>query len=195
MASKSSPTGSKRTAVIFLDRDGVINESPGEGLYVRRAEEFRFLPGAAEAISLLHRSGFAVCVISNQAGVAKGLYTREDLAGIDRMMRAAAPGAIAGIYYCTHRADEGCDCRKPRTGLVDRAVQELRDKGMEPDMGKSYFIGDSVKDIATGNAAGIRTVLVFSGKEKPSGAHTWDPAPDETAPDLAAAAARIVSAR
>ena len=102
--------------VVFLDRDGVINEFPGNGNYVTRLKDFRFIPGSLEALRLLTQEGYAIFVISNQAGVSKGVYTQNKLNHITRNMlrdvrRAGA--RIEKVFYCTHRSDAGCDCRKP----------------------------------------------------------------------------------
>src|ERR1700737_217915 len=104
----------KRAA--FLDRDGVINRKAGEGQYVTRWEEFHFLPGAAEGISLLNRAGWRVIVVSNQRCVAKGLLTTNELEAMHRRMcdhLAAAGAKLDGIYYCPHEKDPACSCRKP----------------------------------------------------------------------------------
>lgn len=181
--------------IIFLDRDGVINEYPGDYQYVKSWEEFRFLPGVKEGLKKLSQSGFGIFIASNQAGVAKGVYSQQALEQItDRMLKelSAAGAKISGVYYCTHRQEDNCACRKPRTGLVDKAVSLLKKQGITPDLKKSYFIGDTMRDMHTARVAGLKTILVFSGKEKPENKDSWTMAPDYTCPDIACAAELIL---
>src|SRR5215831_20903126 len=106
---------------VFLDRDGVINRKVAEGAYVTRWEEFQFLPGVAQAISLLNRAGWSVIVISNQRCVAKGLLSIETLEAIHQRMREellVGGAKLDGIYYCPHEKEESCDCRKPAPGML-----------------------------------------------------------------------------
>lgn len=161
---------------VFIDRDGVINRYPGDGEYVTSWGEFRFLPKARAAIAKLHRGGFSVFVISNQAGVGKGFYTREALDFLTvNMLREVekAGGRIAGVYYCTHRPDQDCSCRKPRAGLIEKA---RGDHGIRDT--HSFFIGDTMRDMKAARAAGCRSILVLSGKEKLANKENWDSAPD-----------------
>lgn len=152
--------GACRSGAVFLDRDGVINYNRED--YVKTPEEFVFLPGSVAAAARLTRAGLALFVISNQAGVGKGLITDEALAAITRKMLdglAAGGACVQGIYYCPHRPDGGCDCRKPAPGLLQRAARE---HGL--DLAQTHFVGDDRRDVAAGAAAGVRTVLVLSGK-------------------------------
>jgi histidinol-phosphate phosphatase family protein len=145
---------------VFLDRDGVINYNKEE--YVRTPEEFVFLPGSPGAVARLCRAGCSVFVVSNQAGVGKGLITEEMLAAITERMcdgLAACGGVLQGVYYCPHRPDAGCDCRKPNPGLLRQAA---RDHGI--DLTQAIMVGDAHRDIQAGAAVGARTVLVLSGK-------------------------------
>ncbi len=149
--------------VAFLDRDGVINKYPGDKKYVNNKDEFEFIAGSIEAIKKLKKSGFKVFVISNQAGVSKGLYTHRDLEEINDKLQSglAAQGAsVDKIYYCTHHPDCECDCRKPKTGLLEQAISDL---GQVPD--ESFFIGDSFKDLKAAIAFGATPILVLSGRE------------------------------
>jgi histidinol-phosphate phosphatase family protein len=142
---------------VFLDRDGVINRLlPGD--YVKRWEEFEFLPGVVEAIRTIRETGRLVVVITNQQGVGKGIMDLDDLDLIHRRMAdqlrlAGAP--LDGVYACPHLAGDGCDCRKPNDGLIRRAVAEL---GI--DAGASYMVGDSPSDLEAGRRAGCRPVLI-----------------------------------
>jgi len=149
--------------VIFLDRDGVINKD--EGQYITSWPEFEFLPGALEAIKKLTKSGFKLIVISNQAGVSKGLYTQEVLADITYNMQEKvrkAGGNISAVHYCMHRQDAGCECRKPKTGLFKQALKN----SPNINTAESFMIGDSEKDIEAGKKAGCKTILVLTGKAK-----------------------------
>jgi D-glycero-D-manno-heptose 1,7-bisphosphate phosphatase len=145
--------------VIFLDRDGVINENRPD--YVKSWSEFRFLPGSREAIAALTQAGHRLIVCTNQAGIAKGSLSVEAFEEINQRMLAdirAAGGVIEKVYYCPHGKDEHCSCRKPRPGLLLRARYEL-----DLDLSDAVFIGDSISDIQAGFAAGIQSVLVLSG--------------------------------
>ena len=176
--------------IVFLDRDGVINTYPGDTNYVKSWEEFSFLPGVTSALKKLHDAGFILCVISNQAGVSKGIYSQESLDLLTSNMLKELKGygiSIAGVYYCIHHPDDNCPCRKPRAGLIEQAIGQLKASGIVPEIGGSYFIGDTIRDIETGKAVGLKTIMVFSGKEKPENKHTWQVLPDFTAQDLTAA--------
>jgi histidinol-phosphate phosphatase family protein len=170
------------TKAIFLDRDGVINKDPGFGDYIESWEEFEFMPGAIDAIKLLNKHGYEIFVISNQAGVAKGLFSQEALDEITRnMIREidADGGKIRSISYCTHASDAGCDCRKPKTGLIKNAT-----KGLDIDFKKTYFIGDSRLDVGAGKNMGCKTILLLTGKEDPDSVKNWKHKPDFIKKDL-----------
>jgi D-glycero-D-manno-heptose 1,7-bisphosphate phosphatase len=146
-------------SVIFLDRDGVINENRPD--YVKSWSEFRFVPGSREAIAALTKAGHRLIVCTNQAGIAKGCLSVEAFEEINQRMLAdirAVGGVIEKVYYCPHGKDEHCSCRKPRPGLLLHARHELN-----LDMSDAVFIGDSISDIQAGFAAGIQSVLVLSG--------------------------------
>jgi histidinol-phosphate phosphatase family protein len=179
---------------VFLDRDGVINKYPGDFQYVKSWEEFSFLPRAKSALKKLYEGGFRIFVISNQAGVSKGVYSQAALDTITQNMIKELPGSIlSGVFYCIHTDDDQCDCRKPKAGLVRQAVFEAGSKGEEIDLKKSFFVGDTIRDIKTGRAAGLKTILVFSGKEKPQNQDSWQLQPDFTAAGLSQAATIILS--
>ncbi len=146
-------------SIIFLDRDGVINENRFD--YVKSLDEFRFLPGACEAISRLARAGHRIFVCTNQAGVARGLLSIKTLEEIHHQMLVQvvkAGGTIEKIYYCPHSKDAGCTCRKPQPGMLLRACDEF---GL--DMSKAIFVGDSITDVHAGLAAGVQPILVLTG--------------------------------
>lgn len=148
---------------VFLDRDGVINQdSPN---YIKSWAEFDFLPGSIEAIARLSRAGITVIVITNQSVINRGMVTPAELETMHRRMRRAVSdngGTITDIFFCPHRPGEGCDCRKPKPGLILAA----RDRyGI--DLAGAVMVGDSAKDIQAGQAAGCgRTVLVQTGNGK-----------------------------
>ncbi|MFH1782712.1 MAG: D-glycero-beta-D-manno-heptose 1,7-bisphosphate 7-phosphatase [Candidatus Omnitrophota bacterium] len=167
---------------IFLDRDGVINIDPGKGDYIKSWKEFEFFPGSIEAIKRLNKAGYSIFVISNQAGVSKGLYTSDDLEDItDNMLKEIEKngGKIESVNYCVHLPDEDCSCRKPNTGLIEKATE-----GMEIDFKNTYFIGDSRLDIGAGKNAGCKTILLLTGKEDPKSIDDWEAKPDLIKNDL-----------
>jgi D-glycero-D-manno-heptose 1,7-bisphosphate phosphatase len=177
------------TGVIFLDRDGVINKYPGDRNYVTSLKGFRFIRGVKKALQRLSKAGYTMFVISNQAGVTKGLYSRETLDKITSSMLkklALRKAYIQGVYYCTHREEDNCTCRKPKTGLIEKAL--LEHKIPKQSLQKSYFVGDTQRDVQAGKKFGCRTIMVFSGKEKPANQNKWDLQPDFTAKDLSQAA-------
>lgn len=149
---------------IFLDRDGVINKDPGFGGFVKCWEEFEFLPGALLALQQLNQAGYVVVVISNQSGVAKGLYALGDLDVITKNMLKEiekAGGRIYSVHYCPHQDEDDCGCRKPKTGLFFQAT-----KGLDVDFKQTFFVGDTRRDILAGKAIGCRTIFVLSGIHK-----------------------------
>ncbi|UCD55227.1 MAG: HAD-IIIA family hydrolase [Candidatus Omnitrophota bacterium] len=156
---------SENKKIVFIDRDGVINKDPGgwtKHNYVTRWEDFKFLPGSKEALKKLNDARYEIIIISNQAGVGKGHYSKDELDTVNSKMLEEIKKAGAGIrkvYYCIHRPDDNCDCRKPKIGLFKQAEEEMGIKA-----GGSYFIGDAKTDIEAGEKAGLKTILVLSGK-------------------------------
>lgn len=144
--------------VVFLDRDGVINKKPPRADYVKKWEEFKFLPGATEALKILCQNGYQIFLISNQPGIARGMMTKEDLNSIQKKM-AEELGKndikFTGSYYCLHGWDEGCACRKPKPGLLFQAAREHN-----LDLSKAVFIGDDKRDMEAGKAAGCKTIFL-----------------------------------
>jgi len=146
-----------RPAVI-LDRDGVLNERPPRADYVRFPDELRWLPQARDALRLFAESGYRVVVATNQAGIGRGCMSEEDLAVVNAaLVRGAADagGRIDAIYHCPHDWDDGCECRKPRPGMLIRAQREL---GL--DLTRTVFIGDDERDAEAAAAAGSPSMLV-----------------------------------
>ena len=176
--------GRKQDKVIFLDRDGVINRDP-ENLkyqYVTKWKEFKFLPGAKRAIKKLTDAGYSIYIISNQAGISKRYFTMKALRTITRNMRkelAKRGGRIKDAFYCPHRIEDDCDCRKPKAGLFKKALRKGR-----IDFKDAFFIGDNIKDVQAGRAIGCRTLLVLSGKTKSRNSKGWAAKPDFVRRDL-----------
>ena len=149
-------SGLRRAA--FLDRDGVINVDHG---YVYRAEAFDFVPGVLEAAAQLAAQGYALVVVTNQSGIGRGLYTAADFEQLGIWMRgrfAAAGAPLAGIYYCPHLPNAGCECRKPKPGMF---------RALERELGVSVagapYIGDRLSDVEAAEAVGARPLLVRTG--------------------------------
>jgi histidinol-phosphate phosphatase family domain/HAD-superfamily hydrolase, subfamily IIIA len=148
--------------VIFIDRDGVINRDSTD--YVLAWSEFDFIPHVFEALRALTELGYKIIVVSNQAGIGKGLFTMEALAEITEKMLARIErngGKIYTVHYCPHRDDEDCVCRKPKTGLFKQAVA-----GLAVDLRETFVVGDSERDIIAGKRMGCPTILVLCGKTK-----------------------------
>lgn len=150
----------KRLPAIFIDRDGVVNHNRSD--YVKSCEEFDFLPGSMDALCLLGRLGWPIVIVSNQSAIGRGLVAAETVTRIttylvEQVRRAG--GHIDGVYVCPHHPDEGCDCRKPRPGLLQQASREL---GV--DLQCSYLIGDAESDILAALAVSAQPILVLSGR-------------------------------
>jgi histidinol-phosphate phosphatase family protein len=147
-----------RRPAIILDRDGVLNERPPRAQYVTSPEGLRWLPGSLEALRLLHEAGYLVCVVTNQAGIGRGVMSADDLEAVHSRLLAdagAAGGHIDAIYHCPHDWDDGCSCRKPRPGMLFAAQ---RDHHL--DLSRTYFIGDDERDAEAALAAGCPSALV-----------------------------------
>ncbi|MFA5059095.1 MAG: HAD-IIIA family hydrolase [Candidatus Omnitrophota bacterium] len=150
--------------IIFLDRDGVINKFPGLGKYVTKVKDFHFIPGALKAIKDLTDAGYMIFIVSNQAGVARGVYTKAKLDQITAHMLKEIKktgGRIKKIFYCTHTSEQNCDCRKPKIGSIKRAFGMINKDIRSAD--KSFFVGDAHFDMQAGRNAGLKTILVLSG--------------------------------
>ncbi|MDI7261750.1 MAG: D-glycero-beta-D-manno-heptose 1,7-bisphosphate 7-phosphatase [Thermodesulfobacteriota bacterium] len=178
-----------RHRAVFLDRDGTINEEMG---YVNHLDRFRLLPRVGEAIRLLNERHIKVVVITNQSGVARGYFPESLIHQVHQKMRnlLEKEGAhLDGIYYCPHHPDAGeppyrqrCRCRKPETGLIEKAVEEL-----DIDCSKSYMIGDRGADVEFGHRVGAKTVLLLTGYGKGEwefNREQWKAKPDDVAQDL-----------
>ena len=160
-------------SAIFIDRDGTLNEDIG---YVSSPDQLTLYPWAAEAVRLINKAELKAIVITNQSGIARGIYTEETLNAIHQKMieELAMQGAkLDGVYYCPHHPKIGdaryrieCDCRKPKTGMLDRAARE-----QDIDLSRSFVIGDKASDINLALNAGARAALVMSGYGRDTQAH------------------------
>ena len=143
---------------VFLDRDGVINRKAPEGHYIAYWSDFELLPGAGSAIAALNRSGCRVLVVTNQRGVALGLYTAAEVEALHARLQEhlAAQGAhIDAFYYCPHDKNE-CNCRKPQTGLFEQAFREFP----EATRANSIVVGDSLSDIEAARNFGLPAIFI-----------------------------------
>ncbi len=180
---------------VFLDRDGTIIEEVG---YLNHLDRLRFFPWTVDAVRVLANAGFAVVVVTNQAGVAKGYYGEELVRETHRFIEArlrAGGARVDGFYYCPHHPKATveayrvvCECRKPSPGMVRQAAKDL---GL--DVTRSYVVGDRWGDVELAAAAGARSVLVRTGYGQADDARPGAAVPDHVADNLAAAAAWIIS--
>ncbi len=148
----------RRRPTVILDRDGVLNERPPRAEYVRSPDAFVWLPGALEALRLLHVAGHRTIVVSNQAGVNRGVMTEGDVARVHARMQADAEragGRIDAVYHCPHDWDEGCECRKPRPGMLFAAQRDF-----SLDLTRTPMIGDDERDGEAARAAGCPFLVV-----------------------------------
>ncbi len=182
----------KQQPVIFLDRDGVINRDSPD--YIKSWPEFEFLPGSLEALVRLTARGFRIIIVTNQSALNRGYTTSAALTHLHQMLRqtvARHGGSITDIFYCPHRPDERCHCRKPAPGMLFQA----RDR-YNLDLVDAIMVGDSAKDIVCAHRAGCgRTILVKTGNGNSALASLTasGDTPDMVCADLAAAVEWIVS--
>jgi D-glycero-D-manno-heptose 1,7-bisphosphate phosphatase len=186
----------KRPAV-FIDRDGTISEEVG---YINHPSRFRLFPFSAEAIKILNDNGWLAIVITNQAGVARGYFSEDLVVSIHEQLKHELQNASAqldGIYFCAHHPSVGeppyrsdCDCRKPKTGLIDCATRDF-----QIDLAASWMIGDRYGDIELARNAGLRAAFVLSGYgrgEWEYQRHLWKHEPDLASENLLDAVKKIV---
>jgi len=143
---------------VFLDRDGVTNRKLPEGQFVRSWRDFEFLPGAESAIAALNRSGRHIIIISNQRGIALGLYTRADVETLHMKLQermAEHDAHIDAFYYCPHDRNQ-CDCRKPKTGLFEQVFRDFPEASAQ----NSIVIGDSISDIQAARTLGLLAIFI-----------------------------------
>ena len=168
---------------VFLDRDGTLVRDPG---YTHRLEDYALLPGVVPALRRLAAAGFGLAVVTNQSGIGRGLFTLADYHAFERRLEhdLAAQGVhLAASFFCPHRPEDGCACRKPAPGLLLRARDVLG-----ADLAQSFVIGNAVRDVEAGLAAGCAGAVLLGDAPPPP---TLDPRVLH-APDLAAAADALV---
>lgn len=182
-----SPRDAARRAV-FMDRDGTVADEVG---YVNHASRLRLLPGSAAALRRVREAGLLCVVVTNQSGVARDYFEETVVNQANERFRellAAEGASVDAIYYCPHHPTEGsppyvreCDCRKPATGLIFRAAEDLN-----VDLRSSYMIGDHFSDIECGQRAGAKTVLLLTGhgKDAMGKRQQWPRPPSHIAADL-----------
>jgi len=174
---------------VFLDRDGTISEEMG---YVNHIDRFQIFPFAAEAIRHLNQAEIPVIVVTNQSGVARNIFPESLVHEVHKKMvsQLAAGGAwIDAIYFCPHKSEDACECRKPNPGLILLAAREHA-----LDLSASWVVGDRYADLEMGHAAGARGILVMSGYgrgEYELHRGTWPRQPDALAENLSDAVRHI----
>jgi D-glycero-D-manno-heptose 1,7-bisphosphate phosphatase len=174
-------TPSLRPAV-FLDRDGTIADEVG---YLNHVSRFRMFPFAAAAIRRLNEAGLAVIVVTNQSGVARGYFPESLVQEVNKLMckQLAIEGArVDGTYYCPHGSGDVCECRKPKTGMLDQAARE---HGL--DLKRSFVVGDRYGDVELAFRAGATAVFVETGYglgDLHWHGHSWPKQPHKIAHDL-----------
>lgn len=174
---------------MFLDRDGTLIEEVG---HLGDPAGVVLIRGAAAALDRLAGAGFALVVVSNQGGVARGLFTEDDIRAVNartaELLASAGSPAIDAWYWCPHHPDFSgpCDCRKPAPGMLKRAAEEL-----DLDLGASWMVGDHPADAGAARAAGARSILVRTGHGLLPGAD-HDPGPGVLRVDDVSAAADVI---
>ena len=167
---------------VFIDRDGTINI---DGPYLDDPDKFEMYSGVGEGVKKLKDDGFKVIVMTNQSGIARGYFTEDVLLNIHERMKMEFNKfdvKLDGIYYCPHHPDDGCDCRKPKTGLFEKAIEEYN-----IDVNQSYMIGDKILDIVAGQKIGVKTVLIPEAHARDdfiSTKNEWECHPDYVGDDF-----------
>ena len=186
----------KRPA-LFMDRDGTISEEVG---YVNHPSRFRLFPYSADAIKLLNDNGWLAILVTNQAGVARGYFSEDVIVKVHEQLRSdlhSASAELDAIYYCAHHPSVGeppyrfdCDCRKPKTGLIDRASADF-----EIDLERSWMVGDRYGDVELARNAGLHSAFVLSGYGRGEWEYqrgSWKLEPEVVAENLLEAAKIII---
>jgi len=196
-AAAKRPRRARGVTAVFLDRDGTLCEEVG---YVNHIDRVRLFPWTAEAVRKLNRAGVLVIVTTNQSGVGRGYFPEELVQRVHQKIAlelAASDARLDAFYYCPHHPEasekayrKDCDCRKPRTGMLDEAA-----KRFHIDLKSSYVVGDSSRDMEMGFNAGVRTILVMTGYGRSNYEnlrHRWRRQPDMIAENLLEAVEKIL---
>jgi D-glycero-D-manno-heptose 1,7-bisphosphate phosphatase len=148
--------------IILLDRDGVINQD--SDAYVKSVDEWQPISGSIKSIAALSKAGFQIFVVTNQSGIARGYYDEATLQAMHNKMKSlveAEGGVISGIEYCPHGPDDNCQCRKPKSGMIEAIETQL---GLSFQEHPAIMVGDSLRDLLAGATRGCSPVLVLTGK-------------------------------
>jgi D-glycero-D-manno-heptose 1,7-bisphosphate phosphatase len=170
---------------VFLDRDGTVTEEVG---YLNHLSRFRLLPGVVEAIRRLKEASVPVIVVTNQSGVGRGYFPETLVHDVHERLKAElleGGAQLDGVYYCPHVSADECECRKPKTGMLDQAARELR-----LDLRRSFVVGDRHSDVELAYRAGARSILVRTGfgeGELAWHAKNWPRQPEVVTTDLSEA--------
>lgn len=146
---------------VFLDRDGTINKN--DPPYVHKIKDFKFLPKSIQALKKLSKSEYKIIVITNQSGIGRGYYTENDFKKLNKWFLNFLKNKdirIDGVYYCPHKPEDNCNCRKPKPGLILRAAKDFK-----INLSKSWLIGDDERDVILGRNLNIKTIKI--GKKMP----------------------------
>ena len=160
-----------------MDRDGTINVDVG---YAHRVDQWQWIPGSREAIIHLKEAGFVVIVVTNQSGIAKGMYDAAQVNALHDFANQELDGAVDAFYFCPHDDADACGCRKPKPGMLLAAAKDL-----DIDLAHSWMVGDKAIDVAAGLASGARGLRVLTGAEP--GLSAGEHRGSDVFPDLAAA--------
>ena len=192
----------QKIKVLFLDRDGTINKDTGS--YIASREQLQLIDRADEAIALARNAGFRIVIVSNQAGIARGIATVEQVEEVNRYLNELLSLKNAGFdrcYYCPFHPeyphpdyDRFIDYRKPATGMVELAINDFLAEGLIVDRGASFFVGDKTIDVECGLRAGLRPVLVRTGHNEEALCLTRNIIPEFVADDLYTAVTEYILA-
>jgi len=178
-----------KNKAVFLDRDGTLNKDSID--YIKHLSEYEIFDFTPEALRILQKMGFKLVVITNQSVIARGMSSTKEVESIHNFLTNELKKhgvTLDGIYYCPHHPDDNCPCRKPETGNIEKAI---KDHNIDPI--RSYFIGDSKRDIEAGKKVGCKTILVLTGEriKSPDETTNWNIKPDHVTKDLLEAAKLI----
>ncbi|OSI09556.1 D-glycero-beta-D-manno-heptose 1,7-bisphosphate 7-phosphatase [Neisseria zoodegmatis] len=162
--------------LIILDRDGVINHDRDD--FVKSVDEWVPIEGSMDAIAFLAEAGYTIAVATNQSGIGRKFFTVQDLTEMHTKMHRLvqqAGGKIDGIWFCPHLADDNCDCRKPKPGMITDIIERFN-----ADTAETWLVGDSLRDLQAIDAVGGKSALVLTGKGKKTLENQGDDLPERT---------------